>query len=125
MESAKMGVELTEHRKGDLRRFRIAFTKALPLVARDRARECPGLEVSEHDDISFKNRQLRIESLWNYRLILEVFCTDLDYSISFWPYFDEMERVRYTVDPDNVGFSDPVEFARHCVSEFINFVEND
>ncbi len=112
----------TEERKRKVNNFRFQFEKALAVSGRRLSAEYPLIEVSELGDVRMGTKHLRVEVTNSYRLIIKHFCSeeaDCLYSITYWPYFEQNEQVRYTTNPDDPGFSDPSEFADHCLIQFI------
>lgn len=116
-------MDLTENdKKTAVNRFRHAFEKALPEVARKLTADYPQLNVDEGGGISCLKRIFKTEVTDSYRILIDHWCSDEQDFVhhqSFWPYFDDKNSVRYTLHPDTPGFSDPSEMAQYCIDDFV------
>jgi hypothetical protein len=111
-----------EEKKKEVNRFRHEFDKSLFSAAKERAEVSPKLQVDDSGGIAFQTRYLKTEVTDTYRILIDHYCSieqDFVHHLSFWPYFDEHNNVRYTRDPDNPGFSDPKQMAIYCIDEFV------
>lgn len=111
-----------DEKKKAVNGFRHAFERALPEAARDISADFPHLSVDETVGISCLKRFFNTEVTDSYRILIDHRCSDEEDFVhhqSFWPYFDDKNTVRYTLDPDSPGFSDPSEMARFCIQDFV------
>jgi hypothetical protein len=111
-----------EEKKKLVNNFRFNFERALADCANSRTPDLPELQSSD-GDISYGTRHLKIEVTDNFRLLVNHFCSeeaDCMYSQSYWPFFDEGDRLRYTTNPDSPGHSDPKALADECLEKFIS-----
>ncbi len=111
-----------DEKKKAVNRFRHEFEMVLPEVARQLSAENPRLIVDDGGGISYLKRTFKTEVTASYRILIDHWCSDEQnfvHHLSFWPYFDDKNRVRYTLEPDSPGFSDPSEMAAFCMNDFV------